>query len=73
LTKLYRGGTQVDLAGYPRSKGLSYRILQRQRVFFCSPFYQGLCKILPLDRVELFSPEGEKLLVSTVPPEPGED
>jgi hypothetical protein len=65
LAKSFPGNTKLQLANYPGRQGWTYRRLARQGVFFCSPFYQGLCKILPPEAVELFGPEGEPLLVKT--------
>jgi len=64
LSRHFRGETKLEIVDYPRGKGLSYRLLARQRIFFCSPFYQGLCKILPMDRVELFGSDGGPLAIA---------
>ncbi len=61
LARQFRGSSKIEMVHYPLPKGLSYRILNRQKVFFCSPFYQGLCKILSKECVELFDARGEPL------------
>ncbi|MBI3735033.1 hypothetical protein HY256_00780, partial [Candidatus Sumerlaeota bacterium] len=65
VCKLYQGGTELELVDYPSGRGFTYRILARQRVFFCSPFFQGLCKILPMNQIELYAANGELLSIAT--------
>ncbi|MCE5228230.1 PHP domain-containing protein [bacterium] len=63
LARQFRGSTTLELDGFEGRKGFLHGRLARTKVFFCSPFYQGLCKILPLDAIELFGANGEPLLV----------
>ncbi|MEN6625248.1 MAG: PHP domain-containing protein [Candidatus Sumerlaeia bacterium] len=63
LARQFRGSTTLQLEGFTGRKGFLHGRLARSKVFFCSPFYQGLCKILPLESVELFGADGEPLLV----------
>ena len=63
LVRQFPGSTGLKLAGYPGRHGWTYNRLSRMGVFFCSPLYQGLCKILPLEAIELFGHGGEALLV----------
>jgi hypothetical protein len=63
LARQFRGSTTLELDGFTARKGFLHGRLARTKVFFCSPFYQGLCKILPLDAIELFGANGEPLLV----------
>lgn len=65
LLKQYPGNTEIKLFDYPARHGWTYGRLARQRVFFCSPLYQGLCKILPLESIELFGQNGEPLLIKS--------
>jgi len=62
LVRDYPGNTALELADYPAPRGWTYRRLARRGVFFCSPLYQGLCKILTPNAVELFGQNGEPLL-----------
>lgn len=64
LAKEFRGGCKIEPMNYGAPKGWNYRLLTRQRVFFCSPFYQGLCKILPTERVGLLDAEGRPLRIA---------
>ena len=63
LAREFPGSCKLEIADFPGRKGFLYRRLARLQLFFCSPLYQGLCKILPPESVELFGPEGEPLLV----------
>ncbi len=65
LAQQYPGNSEFELEGYPGRHGFLYRRLARAKVFFCSPLFQGLCKILPADAIELFGPGGEPLAVRT--------
>jgi hypothetical protein len=75
LAQFYPGSARIEPAGFAPGRGGRLMRLARQRVFFCSPYYQGLCKILPAERIELFDAQGEALSVSVggAPPEPRED
>lgn len=74
LVRQYPGNTEIKLLDYPGRRGWTYSRLARQKVFFCSPLYQGLCKILPLEAIELFGQNGEALLIQGPhgPQEPAE-
>ncbi len=65
LCKDYAGESEVEIDQYPGTKGWTYRSLARRKTLFCSPLYQGLCKILPADRIELFGQNGEPLAIAT--------
>ncbi len=73
LARHYRGSTTLELDGFEGRKGFLYGRLARTKVFFCSPFYQGLCKIMPLESIELFGGNGEPLLVKAPQVEDEED
>lgn len=64
LVREYRGTSAIEPVNYNSSWGWNYRRLARQRVFFCSPFFQGLCKILPTERVALFDDQGRPLRIA---------
>lgn len=68
LFKQFPGNTQLRLDQYPGRRGWTYGRLARMSVFFCSPLYQGLCKILPMESIELFGQNGEPLLVKAAAP-----
>ena len=68
LSRQFRGAARLEPRDYPAPRGWTYRLLAAQRVFFCSPFYQGLCKILPADRISLFDPDGRPLAISASQP-----
>ncbi len=61
----YPGSTELELDGYPTPKGWAYRRLSRSAVFFCSPLYQRICRILPSEHVQLYGHGGDILLVKT--------
>lgn len=63
LIRQFPGSTMLQLSDYSGRHGWTYGRLARMSVFFCSPLYQGLCKILPLDAIELYGHGGEALLV----------
>ncbi len=65
LLKEYPGNTKVELTGYTERQGWTYGRLSRMKVFFCSPLFQGLCKILPPDCIKLFGAGGEPLLIKS--------
>jgi len=65
LAKTYPGESGMDLEDYDHIKGFTYRGLARRKVHFCSPLYQGLCKILPPERIELFGKDGCLLAIAT--------
>jgi DNA polymerase III alpha subunit len=67
LARQFPGNTDVKLADYPGRHGWTYGRLARQKVFFCSPLYHGLCKILPMEAIELFNQNGELLAIKGVP------
>lgn len=73
LARLYRGEGRIETTGYPSPRSLLHRFLLRHRVFFCSPFYQGLCKILPVERVELFDAAGRLLTIAVSSDEESEN
>lgn len=63
LAQMYPGKTPFDPVGYETPRGLAYRALLRRRIFFCSPFYQALCKILAPEKVKLLDYEGQELTI----------
>jgi DNA polymerase III alpha subunit len=63
LVRQFPGSTQLDLAEYPQGRGWTWHRLVRQRVFFCSPLYQGLARILPGEAIEIFGNDGDRLQV----------
>jgi hypothetical protein len=63
LAKQFPGNTALDLTDYPLGHGWTYRRLARRKVFFCSPLYQGLSKILSAGAIDLFGAAGEPLEV----------
>lgn len=65
LASEYRGATRIELEGYPGRRGFTWRRLRARRVFFCSPLFQALAKILPADRIELLDSEGALLPTTT--------
>ena len=58
----FPGNTELELVEYPERMGWTYRRVARLKLFFCSPLYQGLCKILPFEAVQLYDAAGEPLL-----------
>ncbi|MCL5269295.1 MAG: hypothetical protein M1457_01775 [bacterium] len=74
LLRHFPGNTEIRLSGYGERKGWTWRRLVRLKVFFCSPLFQGLCKVLPADAIKLYGTAGEPLLVKATPAaEEGED
>jgi DNA polymerase III alpha subunit len=63
LAKEFPGAAELELADYPGRHGWTWGRLARQRVFFCSPLYQRLCRILPPDAIELFGQADEPLAI----------
>lgn len=65
LAREFPGNTELELTDYPERMGWTYRRLARLRLFFCSPLYQGLCKILPFKSVMLIDAAGQPLAAHT--------
>lgn len=64
VAQLFPGPARLELADYPRSRGFTYRLLGRRQVFFCSPFYQALCRVLAPGQVEIFDHRNQPLAVA---------
>ena len=62
LVDQYPGKSELNVKNYPGWGGWTLRRLQRARLFFCSPLYQGLRKILSPEAIDLFGAEGERLV-----------
>lgn len=69
VAQIFPGTSRLELQDYSRPRGLTYRLLNRRQVFFCSPFYQALCQALPPERVELFDQKGQQLTIAVSPAE----
>jgi hypothetical protein len=68
LVKQFPGNTVVEPIDFPGG-GWTLGRLARRRIFFCSPLFQGLCKILAPEAIELYGNGGERLKVlSPAPP-----
>lgn len=63
MLKKYPGDARVSLAGFDGRKGLLFGRAQRRKVFFCSPLYQGLCKVMGAEAITLYGRGGEQLEV----------
>jgi DNA polymerase III alpha subunit len=64
LTQYYPGEAKVETTGFAQNRNWKLHRLARQRIYFCSPFYQGLCKILPAERIALFDAEDKPLSIA---------
>lgn len=73
LAREFPGYTELELVDYPLREGWTWRRLSRQKVFFCSPLFQELCKILPPDAIEMFDAAGQPLLAHVPSVEGAED
>jgi hypothetical protein len=62
--QLFPGESRLELEGYAGSRGITYRLLARRQIFFCSPFYQALARVLPPESIELFDQRGQPLAIA---------
>lgn len=63
LMKQFPGQTRVEVEGYEGRRGLLMRRLTSRGIFFCSPLYQSLCRILSPTAITLYDAEGVELEV----------
>lgn len=64
VAQLFPGASRLELHGAPRSRGLTFRLLSRRQVFFCSPLYQALLQVLPPERIQLFDQRNQPLSIA---------
>ena len=62
LADQFPGKSELIVKNYAGWRGWTWRRLRRAQLFFCSPLYQGLRKILAPEAIDLFGAEGERLV-----------
>lgn len=72
LVRDFPGTSVIEISGPASGRSWAVRKLAKRRVFFCSPFYQALSKIISLERVQILDHHDEPLSIAMRATEPAE-